>query len=46
MDLHHFFENMVRREETASAFIATLLEYYAAFRLQLLRGGNRRPDFR
>jgi len=37
MDLHHFFENMVRREETASAFLATLLEYDRPFRLALLR---------
>lgn len=37
MDLHHFFENMVRREETASAFLATLLEYDGPFRLAFLR---------
>lgn len=37
MDLHHFFENMVRREETASAVLATLLEYDQHFRLAFLR---------
>lgn len=29
MQLRHFFENMVRREEMASAFLATLLDYDA-----------------
>lgn len=37
MRLRHFFENMVRREETASAFLATLLDYDPAFRLAFLR---------
>jgi len=37
MRLRHFFENMVRREETASAFLATLLDYDRAFRLAFLR---------
>lgn len=37
MDLHHFFENMVRREETASAFLATLLDYDPDFRQAFLR---------
>ena len=37
MDLHHFFENMVRREETASAFLATMLEYDSDFRREFLR---------
>lgn len=32
MHLRHFFENMVRREETASAFLATLLDCDATFR--------------
>ena len=34
--LRHFFENMVRREETASAFLATLLDYDPAFRQAFL----------
>lgn len=37
MRLRHFFENMVRREETASAFLATLLDYDPAFRMAFLR---------
>jgi len=37
MRLRHFFENMVRREETASAFLATLLEYDPTFRRAFLR---------
>jgi hypothetical protein len=37
MRLRHFFENMVRREETASAFLATLLDYDPAFRTAFLR---------
>jgi hypothetical protein len=36
MDLRHFFENMVRREETASAFLATLLDFDPAFRAAFL----------
>ena len=32
MDLHHFFDGAQSREETASAFLATLLEYDEAFR--------------
>jgi hypothetical protein len=37
MRLRHFFENMVRREETASAFLATLLDYDPTFRFAFLR---------
>jgi hypothetical protein len=37
MRLRHFFENMVRREEMASAFLATLLDYDPAFRMAFLR---------
>lgn len=37
MRLNHFFENMVRREEMASAFLATLLAYDRAFRGAFLR---------
>jgi len=36
VQLRHFFENMVRREETASAFLATLLDYDSAFRWAFL----------
>jgi len=36
VELRHFFENMVRREETASAFLATLLDYDPAFRQAFL----------
>lgn len=45
MDLHHFFENMVRREETASAFLATLLEYNQHFRLAFLRAVLDAPTY-
>ena len=45
MELRHFFENMVRREETASAFLATLLEYDPAFRLEFLRAVIGDPAF-
>ena len=37
MQLRHFFENMLRREETASAFLATLLDYDPSFRQAFLR---------
>lgn len=36
MELRHFFESMVRREEMASAFLATLLDYDAPFRQAFL----------
>ncbi len=36
MDLHHFFDGAQSREETASAFLATLLEYDEAFRREFL----------
>src|SRR5688572_11685936 len=38
MDLRHFFEGKLRKEETASAYLATLLEYDAKFRAAFLRG--------
>jgi hypothetical protein len=43
--LRHFFENMVRREETASAFLATLLDYDPAFRRAFLRLALDDPGF-
>ena len=45
MELRHFFENMVRREETASAFLATLLEYHPTFRREFLRTALGDPAF-
>lgn len=45
MDLRHFFENMVRREETASAFLATLLEFEPVFQRAFLTTATGEPDF-
>jgi hypothetical protein len=45
MDLRHFFENMVRREETASAFLATLLDFDPEFRAAFLAEATGDPSF-
>jgi len=45
MDLRHFFENMVRREETASAFLATLLDFDPEFRVAFLAEATGDPLF-
>ena len=37
MRLRHFFENLVKREVTASAFMATLPDYDSVFRTAILR---------
>lgn len=45
MSLRHFFEGMVRREEIASAYLATLLQYSPTFREKFLQLAFRNPDF-
>lgn len=47
MNLHHFFAGKLRKEETASAYLATLLEHDEAFRrafLELVLPGQATDD--
>jgi hypothetical protein len=43
MDLRHFFDGLQSQEETASAFLATLLEYDEAFRRGFLAKARAEP---